>query len=971
MVALFYSDSAKKNSGTNEVGHNALLGGMTGWLLGGDGEVEATRSNTRLAEREGPEYSLADKRIPTYDELVHKPDIKVVDIRDNRGMFRERQKALLNRDVNPVVNADTGEKIFVTKKAFTHSFSNSETERTAAAEKIDDIIENAVLTYKEPSDKTGDHSTGVYTFFGAVLTNEGIKPVKLKVKEYFLTGQDIPRGVKELLETNDDTYATAYDSRVLVLEEIEKKMLPVTAATMPVKTGVNYPSASSTISVADLIGLVNSEYQRYLPARTVKSSRSKPSTESEQNATDRRLYTEEILKREKETSSGIYANFVKKAEAEKARKIADKLGVKLELVSLGANIRGKYENGTITINTDRGDPVMEVFVHELTHHLERSGDYGRLRSAALRYISENLGADIAVMKADVISEYAEGGIELDDAGAEYELVAQFCSEMLFADEESIIRLVRTDRNLAQRIYDWICDTISKIGKNADARTLIDARRIYENALRTVGDTKGESAKYSFGEKKIPTYNELISKPDVHVVDIRADDNRDFNEFRASKEAELIARTPVVNKDTGEKVFISQKTFTHSFFGKGAYKINAAKKIRELIENAVLTHSESSRNDRSAEIGVYTLFGAVRTENGIQPVKLKVKEYVVDGRSIPQVVKNYFEEYGGDRIYAKAYDSRVLVVEGIENEGSDSTVLAASQEADRYLPEPSRISVAELYELVNTQYPQYLPMRTVKASYGSSLEERARKAGAKAVKKSTQQNITDRMLYAEEILKQTEKNGSIYAKALIEAEIENVRKNSAKPDAKETVPTGNIYADYIKTHEDELQQYIQETEEELSEESVSADARDKLGEIVARGTTKIKQGFSAFSKDDILFERAKRVKPDGNKFDVAMHGTSKSVCFGGYDENMSPRLLAAVIKHSEGYHGQEIRLLSCSTGKSVNGEYCFAEELANALGVTVYAPNNLINFFDDGTFEIGRNNEGSFIAYKPNERRRLK
>ncbi len=192
-------------------------------------------------------------------------------------------------------------------------------------------------------------------------------------------------------------------------------------------------------------------------------------------------------------------------------------------------------------------------------------------------------------------------------------------------------------------------------------------------------------------------------------------------------------------------------------------------------------------------------------------------------------------------------------------------------------------------------------------------------------------------------------------------------------------SNTIYADRIKAHGAELQRLIKEAEEVLSEESVSAegeksisaDARDKLGEITERGTTKIKQGFTAFSKDDVLFERAKLVRPDGNKFDVAMHGTSQSVAFGGRKINMSPRLLAAIIKHNKDYNGQEIRLLSCNTGKKTDDDYCFAEELANALGVTVYAPNNLIIFNDDGTFEIGEFGEGSFVPYKPNERRRLK
>lgn len=141
------------------------------------------------------------------------------------------------------------------------------------------------------------------------------------------------------------------------------------------------------------------------------------------------------------------------------------------------------------------------------------------------------------------------------------------------------------------------------------------------------------------------------------------------------------------------------------------------------------------------------------------------------------------------------------------------------------------------------------------------------------------------------------------------------------------------------------------------ELLNADARDNFSKIIVRETTKIKQGFSAFPKNDILYERIKRIEPDGNKFDVALHGSPKAVAFGSTEANMSPRLLASIIRHSEGYHGQEIRLISCSTGRVMDGGYCFAEELANALGVTVYAPNDLIFISRDGRMSIGRCGSG--------------
>ncbi len=105
--------------------------------------------------------------------------------------------------------------------------------------------------------------------------------------------------------------------------------------------------------------------------------------------------------------------------------------------------------------------------------------------------------------------------------------------------------------------------------------------------------------------------------------------------------------------------------------------------------------------------------------------------------------------------------------------------------------------------------------------------------------------------------------------------------------------------------------------------------------------------------------------------MAMHGEPTAVAFGGKESNMSPRLLAEVIRHNPNYHGENIRLLCCSTGLQVDGGYCFAEELANALGVTVEAPNMKVYTDVYGNVKVGRHDEGQMIEYKPNERGRIK
>lgn len=155
------------------------------------------------------------------------------------------------------------------------------------------------------------------------------------------------------------------------------------------------------------------------------------------------------------------------------------------------------------------------------------------------------------------------------------------------------------------------------------------------------------------------------------------------------------------------------------------------------------------------------------------------------------------------------------------------------------------------------------------------------------------------------------------------------------------------------------------------EFFGADARDNLNSIVKRRTMKLENGFACFPDGDPLNENVKRVKPLKTYFDVAMHGSQSAVGFGSEETNMSPRLLASVIRHSSGWGGQKVRLLSCNTGKRIENDYCFAEELANALGVKVKAPTDVLYIPPNGEMYVGDSGEGYFETYKPNERGRVK
>lgn len=145
----------------------------------------------------------------------------------------------------------------------------------------------------------------------------------------------------------------------------------------------------------------------------------------------------------------------------------------------------------------------------------------------------------------------------------------------------------------------------------------------------------------------------------------------------------------------------------------------------------------------------------------------------------------------------------------------------------------------------------------------------------------------------------------------------------------------------------------------------------MNKIASGGIIRLENGFAAFPKDDPLAVNIKAVKPLKTFFDVAMHGSSTAVGYGTLETNMSPRLLASVIRHMDGWNGQKIRLLSCSTGKQIGEEYCFAEELANALGLTVKAPSDTLYISKHGVIYIGELRDGKFIGYHSNQRGRRK
>lgn len=175
-----------------------------------------------------------------------------------------------------------------------------------------------------------------------------------------------------------------------------------------------------------------------------------------------------------------YTASVSESTAKAIDSIAKKVGVSVEITD-NVSTSGEYRDGVIRINANSDNPVQQIFVHELTHHLEQSKGYGDLVSVIEKNLTAG-GIESQVLRDNIKAEYAERGVQLGDDGANRELVAKYAEEFLFTDEASIQRLANQNRSLAQRIKDWIHGMVVKFKGTRQEKALLEAEKKYQRAL---------------------------------------------------------------------------------------------------------------------------------------------------------------------------------------------------------------------------------------------------------------------------------------------------------------------------------------------------------------------------------------------------------------------------------------------------------------------------------------------------------
>ena len=366
--------------------------------------------------------------------------------------------------------------------------------------------------------------------------------------------------------------------------------------------------------------------------------------------------------------------------------------------------RGVKTAQRIIVQADHSSvTATQIAMHETWHALSERAP--AMRDEAERKIRERYGSE----EFDaVMDEYTKGLVgvidvpKLDMRDQYYLRALDHIREELLADAYAGINAFQVD---AGRFQEEVA---------AVKREFWDFPASDQTASATERTT-GPPELYSLRDTPVPTYEELIRKPDVPVVDIRRTRSGSFAQerkaFLNSERARRLYAAPVVNRDTGESMFITPHTIKHTFSNLGWEQIELAEHLPELIENAVLTHAEPSRNAPGDHTtGVYAMFGAAMTDAGVQPVKLTVKEYNIDGQDIPATIKEYLGTGIQPETFAGVYDGKVLVLEEIEKEGPSSSAITdtAQGAAVNYPSGPSKISVKDLLALVKGDAARYVP-----------------------------------------------------------------------------------------------------------------------------------------------------------------------------------------------------------------------------------------------------------------------
>ena len=434
-------------------------------------------------------------------------------------------------------------------------------------------------------------------------------------------------------------------------------------------------------------------------------------------ATVQRAIDSGILNNSRRTHE--FVEILAKIEADKGVKFDFLNNEKLKGTSFArddAFVNGYYDSKskTIGVNIDSAKAWQTTVGHEVTHVLEGTELYGDLQKALFEYAEAK--GELKTRREALAKLYDEKDIDS-------ELAADLVGDYLFTDKNFVTNLSK-NKKLFQRVFDEI-KYLWKVATagSKEKRQLEEIKHLFEQVYKADVKANKDTTNFSLSEQKTPTYEELVAKDPMQIISVT--EGIESGTYAEMKKAALDKATaegwfdaPHHNADTDSLIFLTEKSFTHAYtnltadFGEDTIRCMAH--IPEIIKEAVLVDVANPKSENRREKKVYTFFGAVEGKNGIEPVKLTVKEFDFSSmNALPKNIRSYFEKNGISDSYNSLYDTHALEVIGIEGIKKE---LDASGEGNGKTPQAqstsnSTISIADLLNLVKGDAEKYIPQKT--------------------------------------------------------------------------------------------------------------------------------------------------------------------------------------------------------------------------------------------------------------------